>query len=60
MKKPTHGGRRKGAGRKPTGEPVVKLGIAIRPETLKALDELCARWECGRSAAIARMIETAK
>lgn len=40
MKKPTHGGSRPGAGRKPTGEAAKEsTGIRLSPEVLRYLRE---------------------
>lgn len=46
-------------GPKPSGDPVVPVGIALRPEIVKILDEVCKRMCIGRSQAITRMIQLA-
>lgn len=55
-KKPKHGGARPNTGPKPQGDPVEKIGLALRPEVIAKLDALCIAWDCGRSQAVTKLI----
>jgi len=57
-KKPTRGGPREGAGRKPTGRTVTTSSINLPPELWGRLDAL--RGELTRSAWIATKIKNAR
>lgn len=41
--KPTHGGARKGAGRKPRDTPRVAITVRLEPHDASALREICKR-----------------
>lgn len=57
--KPTHGGHREGAGRKPGTALPVRTAIYIEHRHKRMLDALVKRWEVsGPSAVIRRILDT--
>lgn len=43
-------------GPKPRGDPVVKIGLAFRPEVIERLDQIAAKLKLGRSQALASLV----
>lgn len=58
MKKPTHGGFRKGAGRKPTINAAKTIAVRLDAESLKKLEAKAAHWRCTPSEAIRKLINS--
>lgn len=51
MKKPKHGGKRKGAGR-PVTVRHRKVTLSLDDETVARIDAQAKNWKCSRSAAV--------
>ena len=56
----SHGGKRKGAGRKPRSEPREAINLRVEPETAEKFKRLCDRNDRSQSAQFTEMVKRAR